>query len=253
MTGALPEPLCGGTAWASYTDIPDGPFVMHDPETWCMYLNLATDILWAATGRRWRGAGRAATATLRADNTTDEPATYHRSWGACPCSWGAADLVWSRRRRHHEPARIRLPHDDVTSVVAVLIDGQPFTAWERDGAWVTRTDGRGWPMCGQRTAITYAYGRNPPAAGAAMCVELAIELGRDGTASPDRECRLPRRASTVNRQGLSYTTENYFDYLADGLTGLQGPDMWIKSVNPKGRSQPASVWSPDLAYTRRIS
>lgn len=255
MSSPAPEPLCGGTAWADHSDIPDVPYDMHDPDQWCIYLAMATDILWAASGRRWRGSGRTATATLRAAPPDGDGWAYHRSWGHCPCYSGLGVLgpTWGLRSGHYEPSRVRLPHDDVTAVTSVLVDGESVTGWHLEGSWLVRTGGRGWPMCEDRTVIAYAYGRNPPAAGIAMCVELAVELGREGATSPDRECRLPRRASTVVRQGLTYTTETYLEYLQNSLTGLLGPDLWLRSVNPKGRSQAASVWSPDTAYARRTS
>lgn len=255
MTGALPEPLCGGTAWASHTDIPDGPYEMHDPDTWCVYLSMATDILWAATGRRWRGAGRTATATLRAAPPNDDTASwaYHRTWGHCPCAVTTVGGLWGPRMRHHEPSRVRMPHDDITAITSVTIDGAPFTGWSRDGAWLVRDDGRGWPMCGDRVVIGYTYGRNPPAAGRAMAVELAVELGRGASSSPDRACSLPRRLQSVTRQGISFAALDDLDFLDKGLTGLYPVDVWIRSVNPKGRAQSAQVWSPDLLYSRRTS
>lgn len=253
MTSSLPEPLCGGTAWASHTDIPDRPYEMHDPHTWCVYLAMATDILWAATGRRWRGAGRTATATLSAEYR-DDP-TYHDSWGACSCRRLTAShlATYGPRMRHHEPTRVRLPHDDVTAVTSVTIDGSPVTDWRLEGSWLVRTGRRGWPMCGDRTVITYAYGRNPPLAGVAMCVELAIELGRASSDKPDRVCSLPKRLQSVTRQGISYVALDDLDFLDKGLTGLYPVDVWVRSVNPKGRAQAASVWTPDTRYARRTS
>ncbi len=249
------EPLCGGTAWASHNDIPLAPYEMHDPDTWCVYLAMATDILWAASGRRWRGAGRTATATLRAAPPDIGSWTYHRSWGHCPCYSGIGVLgpVWSVRAAHHEPSRVRLPHDDVTAVTSVLVDGQPVGGWKLEGAWLVRTDGRGWPMCGDRTVIAYTYGRNPPPAGAALCVELAVELGRASSTSPDRPCSLPKRLQSVTRQGITFAALDDMAFLDAGLTGLYAVDVWLRSMNPKARSQAASVWSPDLTYARRTS
>lgn len=250
MSSALP--LCGGAAWASLADIPDGAIGMHNDDVWDGFLAMATDVLWAASGRRWRGAGCTATATLRAQQRDDG---WDRSWGMCPCSHLSAShlATWSPRMNHHEPARIRLPHDDVTAVTSVTIDGSPVDGWTLDGAWLTRGDGCGWPICGDRTVITYAYGRDPPAAGRALAVELAVEFGRSSSASPDKACSLPKRLQSVTRQGINFVALDDLAFLDSGKTGLYAIDVWLASVNPKARAQAASVWSPDISYARRTS
>lgn len=245
-------------AWAGVEDIPAGPAAMHSPTEWCVFLQLASDILFAATGRRWRGAAQQAEAVLRAapPRAGESGWPYHRSWGQCRCYRGTNilgpmwDLDWSGG--HHERAAIRLPHPDVTGVESVVVDEVPFEAWRLDGAFLVRTDGRGWPLCRDRVVVTYLYGRPPPDAGKWAAVELAVELGRAACMDPDRACRLPMRLQSITRQGITAERIDDLPYLDGGLTGLLGVDMWIKSVNPYGRTQAASVWSPDIARARRI-
>jgi hypothetical protein len=146
---------------------------------------------------------------------------------------------------------VRLPHPDVVAVSVVAVDGIPFDAWRLDGAWLSRTDGHGWSMCRDTTTATYTYGHQPPEAGRMAVVELASELGRDASDDPDQPCRLPQRVTSVTRQGLTYEALDPAQYLEQGLTGINSIDMWIRSVNPYGRKQPAQVWSPDLIRARR--
>lgn len=245
-------------SWATVDDIPTTAVGMHSRREWETYLALATDILWSATQRRWRGAGHTAEVVLRAaPPRAGEPGwPYSRSWGCCPCFEGytLAGFRWfDGVREHPEPVAIRLCHPDVTAVTMVAIDDQPFMDWRLDGSWLARTDGCGWSVCRDRTLVTYAYGIDPPKAGRLACVELAVEFGRSSSDDPDQPCRLPQRVSSVTRQGLTYETIDSMEYLDKGLTGLTLVDAWISSVNPHHRTQVATVWSPEIARSRRTS
>jgi hypothetical protein len=41
------------------------------------------------------------------------------------------------------------------------------------------------------------------------------------------------------------------DFLDKGGVGIISVDLWLKSVNPGARTQPATVWSPELEVARR--
>lgn len=230
---------------------------LHPPTQWCIYLSLATDILWAATGRRWRGAGHVATASLRPAPPRPGEARYHpvRSAGSCDCWWSApAGIPIQHRSAHYEPDSIRLPHPDVTAVTQILDNGSPFAgSWRLDGAWLTRTDGYGWPACGDRVQVTYTFGIDPPPGGKASVVELASQLGIAAAPDCDMECRLPSRVRSISRQGISLEITDPLEFVDKGRVGIPSIDMWVVSVNPKGRSQRARVWHPDQARARRTS
>lgn len=249
----MTSPGSSTTSWAQIEDLPEDVVELHHSDMWEWYLALATDVLWASTGRRWRGASLAATASLQpaaprhGDLDRTAPSGWHRSWGVCSCA--IPGWAYIPGRAHPDPVRVRLPHDDVTRVDAVTIDGEPFTAYRLDGPWLTRTDRRGWPVCGDRAEVTYRYGRLAPLAGKAACVELAVELGKGAAGKP---CNLPKRIQSITRQGISYTPDD-MAFLGEGLTGLYATDLFIRSANPHGRTQAASVWSPDLLTARRTS
>lgn len=252
MTG----PVAAGASWASVDDIPESALALHPDAGWAGFLGMATDILWAATGRRWRGVGSTAQVTLRAapPRAGEGGWPYHRSWGQCPCFAGV-DPNWLPRwavgtLAHHGPAAVRLPHPDVTAVTAVTVDGAAFAGWRLDGSWLARTDGHGWLVCHDRSIVGYAYGHAPPAAGRAACLELAVEFGRAGADEPDQPCRLPKRLQSVTRQGITFAVLDSLEFLDKGWTGLLAVDMWIRAVNPKGRAQAATVWSPDISRAR---
>lgn len=249
MTG----PVSGGVAWAELDDIPAGVAEMHDPQTWSGHLATATDILWSATQRRWRGAEFTETAVLRAAPGRGRW-PYDSSWGHDPSFAGYTALGlprWTGSRQRVAPYRVRLPRPDVTGVLEVRVDGTAFTAWELDGSWLARTDDRPWHVIGDRTHVTYTFGRPPPEAGKAAVIELAVELGRASSTNPDQACKLPQRVQSVSRQGITYEALADLAFLDQGLTGIVGIDAWIRSINPAGRSQEAQVWSPDISVARR--
>jgi hypothetical protein len=220
--------VSGCSAWASTADLPSTVLDLHSPVQWCLYLEQATDILWSLSGRRWSGPPVAATAVLRAATPRmGEPGwPYHQSWGQCACYLGTAILgpLWSLDvHSHHEPVSVRLPHDDVTTVSTVTVDGAAFTAWQLDGSWLTRTDGRGWPACHDRAVVTYLHGRPPPRGGVAACVALAVEFGRAGSSNPDKACSC--------RSGYSPSHVRVF-HLSRWMTELprQGPHRLYPST-----------------------
>lgn len=247
------------SSWATYADLPDAPSRMFSATEWCGFLQTATDILWASTGRRWRGKSLTETVALRAapPHPGEGSWPYHRSWGRCACyvgigpGWTPQWLGTGFNQQHTEPAAIRLPRSDVTLITQVLLDGTVFTDWALDGNWLTRTDGRTWPVCGDRTSVTYTFGRIPPPSGVIACVTLAIELARYASPDPDQPCELPRRLTSVTRQGISFAALDDLKMISEGLTGLYSVDSFIRAFNPKGRIQSATAWSPDIAIARR--
>lgn len=212
----------------------------------------ASELLWAFSGRQWLGGGCEEDAVLRSfppmPGTGSWP--YSSTWGRCGCwSYG----VWLDNRlypgpgwsRPHVtiPTSVRLPRDNVTSVVEVTVGGDVFVAWElTTNGWLTRTDGQGWNVCGGDTEVTYRFGDPPPAGGRDAAIEFGTEILLDRSGS--EECRLPPNTVSVTRQGL--TMELQTTDRPDFRTGLPLVDMWLEAVNPYRRPQSAQVWSPDV-------
>lgn len=227
--------------WATVTDLPESRPDLTDPE-WEQLLLQATEILWALSGRQWsglEGAGCTASATLRDHGGS--------------CGWWPSvgwDWVWGREflpRGRNQPHVVRLPHDEVLAVDSVVIGGAAFTAWRAEGPWLYRTDGLGWS--GLDVVVAYHWGSAPPTGGVIACVALALEFAKALTG--DSACRLPKRVTSVTRQGMSMTLIDPQTFLKDGRTGLGDVDLWLVSVNPKARAERGSVWSPDVPRARR--
>lgn len=246
--------LCA--AWADEADVPEAvrAEMALTGSQWARALTIASEILWALSGRRWYGTGCLEEAYLR--STPPRPGTgawpYHESWGDCGC-WLQADWIngypiaaflgsWS----HVEGVyAVRLPRAVVTAVTSVTINGVPFTSYNltRSG-WLERLDGKRWDLCSGSTVVTYHHGEPPPLGGVQAAVTLAIELARDMYAVG--KCRLPKRLTTITRQGVTVDIADSLDILDKGGTGLTSVDLWLRAVNPEARPQRAGVWSPDV-------
>lgn len=246
--------LC--SPWATEADVPEDirtEMALTEAQ-WTRALTIASEILWALSGRRWYGSGCTEEAYLR--STPPRPGTgswpYHRSWGDCGC-WLQANWVngypisaylggWP----HVEGVyAVKLPRDVVTEIVSVTINGDAFTSYNltRSG-WLERLDGKPWDMCSGATVVTYRHGEPPPLGGVQAAVTLGIELARDMYAVG--KCRLPKRVSTVTRQGVTVDIVDSLDILERGGTGLTSVDLWLRAVNPEARPQRAGVISPDV-------
>ncbi|MGH3921879.1 MAG: hypothetical protein ACRDTT_03210 [Pseudonocardiaceae bacterium] len=240
MTAPQPDdpPLTGASclSWAQAHELPSDSQSLHTLDTWCSILALATDILWAASDRRWRNV------------LASETATPESPPSACVTRHGYAfDHRVTAPWAGDDPVRVRLPRPDVTAITAAEIGGVPFAAYRRAGNYAVRTDGRGWPMV-TTTLITYDFGRLVPHSGKLAAIILAGELGK---AFAGKACALPARVTSVTRQGLSFDMLESLEVLKEGLTGLYAVDQWIMATNQSRRGQVGQVWSPDIAEARR--
>jgi hypothetical protein len=249
--------LC--SAWATEADVPEviRAELNLTSAQWARVLMISSELLWALSGRRWYGAGCLEEAYLR--STPPRPGTaswpYHASWGECHC-WLRAEWVngyplsgylgdWPHIGGVYA---VKLPRDTVTEVTSVTINGVPFTSYNltRSG-WLERVDGNSWDVCSGATVVNYRHGEPPPLGGVQACVTLGIELARDMYGIG--KCRLPKRVSSVTRQGVTVDIVDSLDILERGGTGLTSVDLWLRAVNPEALPQRAGVWSPDLPRT----
>jgi hypothetical protein len=240
--GNPPDPdLAAAQAWAQPSELPVDTQSLHTYDTWCTILALASDILWSASGRRWRNVQASETVTL---DIPDGCGCYPTSWTSSVWRYGYG---WPILTDPGRPNRVRLPRPDVTAITAASVAGTAFDSYRRSGNWAIRTDGRGWPLS-NTTLITYQFGRRVPSAGNLAAILLATELGK---AMAGKACQLPARVTSVTRQGISFNALESLEVLKEGLTGIHAIDAWLRAVNPKGTTQQAQVWSPDLIEMRR--
>lgn len=234
--------------WASFADLTAAQQALATEPVWDRALWIASEILYAASGRRWRGAGCA------------------REWtsGLCVCgfdwTWWAWDGIgawteWSLRRAGRrclcDLTVIQLPHRDNVHVTAVTVDGvlvDPAGYRVSTDGTLRRVDGSWWPPFLDRTVVAYTHGWAPPLAGVDAVIAFAVELIK--AAVGDGTCQLPKRVTSLTRQGVTVAMLDPQNYLKDGRLGLPAVDAWLSVANPDRARQPARVWTPDMGTSR---
>lgn len=235
----------------------------------------ASEVLWELSGRRYSGV---CTDTVRPCPKGSPllpagsfpngfvPYGWNESWGWwrggawCGCGEGpSCGGCCGLPSQIRVGARPLLPN-----TITVDIDGSPLasTAWQVvDGVWLVRVDGESWPCCQDMSVpagspgtweVTYSYGRQPPITGVRAADALARELALECVGSA--ACRLPRRLSTVTRQGSTMTFLDPMEFLASGTTGITAVDLFLSSERYGRAHRPSTIVDPERAtYVRRVT
>jgi hypothetical protein len=99
--------------------------------------------------------------------------------------------------------------------------------------------------------ISYSYGVLPPIAGRMAARRLALEYIKLWSGSDD--CALPERVTSVNRQGVSYTIIDSQEFIDEMRTGIYEVDLFLKAINPDKARKRSKVFSPDMPKARRYT
>lgn len=125
---------------------------------------------------------------------------------------------------------------------------------------LVRIDGGRFPTCQDLGApatevgtwqVTIAKGEEVPPGGALVAGILACEYAK-GMCGDD-SCRLPRRVTSVTRQGITIAMLDDFQKLQVGFTGIWEIDDWIATYTTNLRTGPwqmGRVSSPDIREQR---
>ena len=146
-------------------------------------------------------------------------------------------------------------------VTGVSQDGAsvPADAWRVDnGKWLVRTDGECWPECQDYDVdsgvgtffVTYQRGIAAPGVLLRAAGEMACEWAK---ACVGAACRLPQRATSIARQGVTVSMVSMDDLLKNGLTGVATVDFIIRSINPYGLTGRMRIASPDDPINRIVT
>jgi len=281
----MPPPALAGlaTAWITGQDVVVRPAVKDmPPEVLESAAAIASEILYALSGRQFNGGGASAVVRPAATPRGLRPwgigfpgmGWYSASWGSCtslmalgtPGQYGWFDVHVTCPK----PPEIELGAYPVNTISEVLIDGVviPDDEYRLDNNRVlvrtlptassTPTQRYGWPVC-QRDdlpatqpgtfQVSFTYGRVPPAGGVQAAKVLAQQIA---LAAVGQTNRLPSRVTTVVRQGITAVALDTQDLVKLGRTGLFEVDLWVKTVNPSALVRRAQAWSPDLGRPRRM-
>lgn len=225
---------------------------------------VASEVLYAASARRWPGE---CTSTVR-------PCTACSCWqvlehsghviGPDTMSWPGPG-PWLFDREWRSPygtcgcgpiAAVQLPGPPpFVSIESVMIGAEPVpsTAYRLDDDLLIRLDGALWPSCQDLTApcgegaafcVTYVHGSGPPVTGEAAARELATQLSLALAGSP--LCQLPRGVTRLVRQGVTIDKATTSMFARGGRSGLVLVDLFVDTFNPLRSPSESTVWSPDL-------
>lgn len=226
-------------------------------------LQLASDVLYNFTGRQWAGVCDDVVRPC-GNRTTMVWGRYAVPVGTLATA--ALPLVgWcgcydSRTCGCRRLSEIRLPGFPVVAITEVKIDGQvvdPARYRLDDNRWLVwipdPTDvepRKAWPCC-QRTdlpdtevgtfSIAYTFGSDPPIGGVRAAASLGCQLALSCQPETVGACRLPKRVTTITRQGISLAVLDPLTLFKDGLTGLSEVDLWVQSVFLGAKRRRATV------------
>lgn len=209
---------------------------------------VAREMLWSRTGRRL------GLATVTEDYVV--PAA-----GRCPVPYLGRDGIWDEGRPGLANA-IYLTQQPAHTIVSVKVDGETVSAstYRLDGARLLRL-GTDWPIQSSiddppRIRVTYRWGVELDAdspwytlAGLAMG-EVAAEVWK---AMCGEACRLPARAVSITRQGVTMQMAEPGEFIKEGLLGLPLADQLILSANPGRRRARSRVYSPDMPRSTPVA
>jgi len=135
----------------------------------------------------------------------------------------------------------------VRDLQGTIID--PSKYYLSDHSVLTGIPGAGW--FSSRVEVTYTYGSPPPTAGRAAARVLATELVK--LYEGDDTCALPKRVTSISRQGVSYTLLDSQDFIDELRTGVYAIDLFLKTANPDKARARSRVFSPDMPRARRVT
>lgn len=246
--------------WATHEDVVDGPCATYstDPDELDEALQIASDMLYALTRRRYKGI---CTDTVRPNAEWREwklprwwPVSGDAWWGYCSCHRG--------RENGCVPVHeLKLPGQPVNpnpAALTIMLDGNqldPSSYRIDDHGYLVRTDGLGWPCCQRMElddteegtfSITYPFGRMPPVGGVRACKVLGCQLllGWSDDEDDNAACMLPERVTTITRQGVTMALIDPLTLFDDGKTGVPFVDLWVSTVNRSSNQRSATAIIP---------
>lgn len=101
-------------------------------------------------------------------------------------------------------------------------------------------------------SVTYLKGEPIPPGGELIAGILACEYAK--SICNDQTCKLPKRLTTVTREGLTMGMIDNFSGLENGFTGIWVIDDWITTNNAKmGPWKRSAVFTPDIRRPRQTT
>lgn len=207
-----------------------------DPELLALAQGAAESTLWGLSGRRIGVCTFTESYTPRPGNGCFIPDR----------------ALWENQGRGRNCCRILLDHGPIVSVTSVSELGVEVLAEDYgfSGRYLRRIGGCWGAVddCAEfGLSVTYAAGISFPDGTALAMGEVACEFL---AGFQNRACKLPSRAVSVARQGVTVQLADPSEFVTNGKLGLPIADAWIGVQNPTNLRQASSVRSPDFARRR---
>lgn len=217
-------------------------------------LAVASDVLYLLTRQRWPGECRETVYPEVGASLAGAQANAQAVGGTLGAGFRTGGYpVWPRRFACLASDRIKLPGYPVVAVHEVVVDGLVLdvSAYRvEDGRYLRRIDGDGWPGApSDDWHVDYSYGLAPPLGGikAAAALGCQLALACNPEAVNSGKCRLPKRVTTITRQGVSLAVLDPLTLFDGGKTGLPEVDLWVAAVLRGDRNRRATVIDPAQA------
>ena len=261
-------------AWCSEEDIPQGRRKNLDDISVAFAISVATDLLYVLSGRQFRN-GRSLIRPTPIDSAYGNQSYlypyssmsgYGAAWGfAAGWAWTALGMGWWQGGQDLSEVVLQGP---VTRINEVMVDGaalDPSDYTLYDGRRLVRNvDATGqttgaWPWNQQLQlpltepgtwSIDYEWGKPPPQAGKAACIELALEVAR--SLSGDDTARLPARVLSISTQGVNTAVGDALSYVRESLTGIPIVDLFLMSYNRAGLRRRTVFLGPNSQQGREL-
>lgn len=230
----------------------------------------ASQLLWAMTGRQFG----CCTVTIRpCRKCTDECCLGGWGWdysgGGFPwVPFMLEDGSWTNISCNCQDAcsctklcEVNLP-TPVCSVSQVKVDGvivDPATYRVDNFKKLVRVGPACWPKCNNLTlpdtevgtwSVTLTYGTPPPQLVLLGAAAMACEIIKSCTGN---DCALPKRLTSITRQGMTASFLDDMAFLKDGMTGIYFVDLAARTYNPRKLARRPLVASPDSINQWRVS
>lgn len=155
------------------------------------------------------------------------------------------------------PSLIKLSGYPIREITEVKIDGDVLAASEYalfKSRYLMRTDSNHWPWSQNLTlpdtedhtfSISYTYGADAPALGAAAAAQLACQLYQ--ACSGSTNCVLPAGVTRITRQGLTVERLAFTSWAFQNnqwLTGISLVDAFLNAFNPTGVPRRPIFYAP---------
>lgn len=251
-----------------------------DPGTLEDWIQVASQVLWDLTGRRWSGI---CVDTIRPPSVCGCVAWSSPWWPRVGASGGYVELygdTWLEGGALcgcgcDGVSELILPGYPAIDVIDVTIDGETVDSaryriddhsrlvYQPD---LTDNEGRRhWPCCQRLSqpageahtwSVTYMFGQEPPLGGIKAAASLGCQLALSCLPTDSdgfKSCRLPKRATSITRQQVAVALADPLALFPEGLTGLPEVDLWVASVLKGDQRRRGHAYVPGRARSRRTT